>query len=104
VSRANTHLHSVLLFGFLLLCVATMVHCYEHWEIAAHSECIAHAECGDSGEGGHDHGCSQHEHGSAVFEFPVSLHVNPVTSEVVTLTATAPPPVFKQIDQPPRLS
>jgi hypothetical protein len=95
------------LVGVALLAVAHATHAYEHWEIAAHEDCVAHAHTDDDhGDGGsrHDHGCTSHDHAPAlaggIFVLTVAETVDSVRSDC----RAAPAPRAASIDHPPQLS
>lgn len=102
--RLTGHFRAIWLTLFSLLALSSLVHSYEHWEIVSNDHCISHSDHSGSDTGGHDHGCSSHEHGSAIFETPFVLQIQPNTTRLGLITEIAPPPVFKSIDQPPKLS
>ena len=95
------------LVGLALLAVAQGIHAYEHWEIAAHSECVAHTHGhSDHDDGGpkHDHGCTSHDHAPALAG---AVFVLTVAESVASLCAESPAAhtaLAASIDQPPRLS
>lgn len=101
------------LFRFLWLCglavlaVAQATHAYEHWEIAAHEDCVAHTHAdSDHGDGGsrHDHGCTSHDHAPALAG---GIFVLTVTETVAAVSGDCPStalPRTTSIDHPPQLS
>jgi len=95
------------LAGLSLLAVAQGIHAYEHWEIAAHSECVAHTH-GHSGhdDGGpkHDHGCTSHDHAPALSGAVFVLTVSESVALLFVECAGLPTALAASIDQPPRLS
>ena len=101
------HFRIFWLCALAVLCVAQAAHAYEHWEIAAHRDCVAHAHAeGDHGDGGsrHDHGCTSHDHAPAltggIFTLTVSESMTTLSSNCPSL----PAPLAVSIDHPPRLS
>lgn len=95
------------LAGLAVLVVAQVTHACEHWEIAAHQDCVAHAHAdADHGDGGsrHDHGCTAHDHAPALAG---GLFVLMVTETVATVSAeylSSALPRATSIDHPPQLS
>ena len=94
------------LAGLAVLGVALATHAYEHWEIAAHAECVAraHAEGHESGGARHDHGCTAHDHAPALAGSVVLLTVTESVATVSDERPLSPRPRASSIDQPPRLS
>ena len=107
------------LVGLVMLAAAQGMHAYEHWEIAANSDCVAHvhdhdshsdhgdhSHHGDHGDAGsqHQHGCTSHDHAPAlaggIFVLTVCISVEPFVSE----RFEAPTPPTSSIDHPPQLS
>ena len=103
VMFATKRVRLLFLAGLAMLAVAHASHAYEHWEIAAHHDCVAHAH---SDEGGprHDHGCSSHDHAPAlaggIFAFMVTETVAAVSGEY----SSSALPRITSIDHPPQLS
>jgi hypothetical protein len=99
------HFGLLWLAGLVLLALAQATHAYEHWEIAAHQDCVAHTDH-DHSEGGsrHDHGCTSHDHAPAlaggIFILTVAESVAAVSSE----GPSVPAPRAASIDHPPQLS
>jgi hypothetical protein len=94
------------LAGLAVLAVAQATHAYEHWEIAAHEQCVAHAHADGDHDGGsrHDHGCASHDHAPAV---PGGIFLLTVSEPVAVWCGEvrmSPLPRTTSIDQPPRLS
>ena len=95
------------LAGLAMLSVAHVTHAYEHWEIAAHHDCVAHTHAdGDHDESGsrHDHGCTSHDHAPALAG---GIFVLTVTETVATVSGEYPwfaLPRTTSIDHPPQLS
>lgn len=95
------------------LSIASIVHLFEHWETVFMDECLSHGEHShassdsshdDSSHTSHNHGCSSHEHSPAVLQtaslfFPLPMVVSSCEEKI-----TAPPPLHREIDQPPRIS
>ena len=104
---ATKRLRLLWLAGLAMLAVAHLTHAYEHWEIAAHQECVAHAHAeGDHDESGprHDHGCTSHDHAPALAG---GIFVLTVTETVATVSGDYPTSVLPRatsIDHPPQLS
>jgi hypothetical protein len=97
----------VWLAGLALLAVAHATHAFEHWEIAAHTDCVAHAEAdGDHGDGGsrHDHGCTSHDHAPALLGAVFVLTVTEVVAVVSPEHPAITSPRSASIDHPPQLS
>jgi hypothetical protein len=94
------------LAGLVALAVVQATHAYEHWEIAAHDQCVAHAHADDAHDGGsrHDHGCASHDHAPAVAGAIFLLSVTESVTAVSVERPLAIPPRTSSIDQPPRLS
>ena len=95
------------LAGLALLAVAHATHAFEHWEIAAHADCLAHAEAdGDHGDGGsrHDHGCTSHDHAPALMGSIFLLPFNETVAVVSSVSLAGPAPRASSIDHPPQLS
>jgi hypothetical protein len=95
------------LAGLIVLAAAHATHAYEHWEIAAHQECVAHAHAdGDDHEGGsrHDHGCAAHDHAPALTGGIFLLTFTEAVTVVSPVCLVAPAPRASSIDHPPQLS
>ena len=95
------------LVGLALLALAQGVHAYEHWEIAAHAQCVAHSHgSSDHDEGGpqHDHGCTSHDHAPALSGAAFVLTVAESVALLFAELPGAPAALAASIDQPPRLS
>lgn len=95
------------LVGLALLAVAQGIHAYEHWEIAAHSECVAHTHGhSDHDDGGpkHDHGCTSHDHAPALAGAVFVLTVAESVASLCAESLAAHVALVASIDQPPRLS
>ncbi len=95
------------LAGLALLAVAHATHAFEHWEIAAHSDCVAHAHAdGDHGDGGprHDHGCTSHDHAPALMGGIFLLPFTETVAVVRPVLLAEPTPRASSIDHPPQLS
>ena len=103
----SRHFRIFWLWGLAVLAVAEASHAYEHWEIAAHRDCVAHTHAdGDHGDGGsrHDHGCASHDHAPALAG---GIFVLTVTETVATVSGEYPSsalPRTTSIDHPPQLS
>lgn len=90
-----------------MLAAAHAVHTYEHWEIAAHQDCVAHTHTdGDHHEGGprHDHGCTSHDHAPALAGGIFALTFTETVATVPGDYATSALPRTTSIDHPPQLS
>jgi hypothetical protein len=105
--RSTPYFRVLWLVGLALLAVGGGVHVYEHWEIAAHAQCVAHPDkASDHDDGGpkHDHGCTSHDHAPAlagtVFLLTVSEVVAPFSAKCPVACAARAEP----FEQPPRLS
>lgn len=95
------------LAGFVLLALAQGVHAYEHWEIAAHHDCVAHTHAeGDPFDGGsrHEHGCTPHDHAPALAGGVFVLTVAECAAFLHSECPDAFPLAASSIDHPPRLS
>ena len=95
------------LAGLALLAVAHATHAFEHWEIAAHADCVAHTHAdGEEGDSGsrHDHGCTSHDHAPALMGGIFVLTVSETVAVVSTDFLAAPAPRAMSIDHPPQLS
>ncbi|MEX1045028.1 MAG: hypothetical protein WEC73_02765 [Chthoniobacterales bacterium] len=95
------------LAGFAALALAHGAHAFEHWEIAAHADCVAHADAGDDhGEGGsrHDHGCTSHDHAPVLVGSIFVLTVAETVAFVFPTRQIAPALRAASIDHPPQLS
>jgi len=101
---------SLWLAGLFMLAVAQCIQAYEHWEIAANSECVAHVHGhdgqGDHGDAGkqHQHGCTSHDHAPALAGGIFVLTVCMSVEHVVADCFDAPTPPTSSIDHPPQLS
>lgn len=104
---SGRHFGLLWLAGLVLLVVAQGTHAYEHWEIAAHQDCVAHSHAeGDPAEGGsrHEHGCTSHDHAPALAG---GIFILTVTETVATVSGEYPSsalPRTTSIDHPPQLS
>lgn len=95
------------LAGFALLAASHAMHAFEHWEIAAHADCVAHAHAdGDHGDGGprHDHGCASHDHAPALMDDVFLLSFTETVAIVRPVCLGLPAPQVSSIDHPPQLS
>jgi hypothetical protein len=103
----HRHFRIAWFLGLVLLALAQVGHAYDHWEIAAHEDCVAHTHSeGDHDDGGsrHDHGCTSHDHAPAlaggIYTFNVSESVSAVSSDRPAIPAQR----AATIDHPPQLS
>jgi hypothetical protein len=90
-----------------MLALAQGVHAYEHWEIAAHQDCVAHTHGNaDHSDGGlrHDHGCTSHDHAPALMGGIFVLTVTESVAIVSSGSLCGPAPRASSIDHPPQLS
>jgi len=95
------------LAGLALLAVAHATHAFEHWEIAAHADCVAHTHAdGEEGDSGsrHDHGCASHDHAPALMGGIFLLPFTETVAVVSSVFLAAPAPRASSIDHPPQLS
>jgi len=103
----NRHFRVFWLCGLLALALAQTTHAYEHWEIAAHQDCVAHSHAdGEQGNGGsrHDHGCTSHDHAPALVGGIFTLMVSETVAAVSSECPAVPAPPVAAIDHPPQLS
>jgi hypothetical protein len=101
------HFRIAWLCGWAVLALAQATHAYEHWEIAAHEECVAHTHAdGDHDQGGsrHDHGCTSHDHAPALAGGIFTLTVSESVAAVPPDFPAVPAPRATSIDHPPQLS
>jgi hypothetical protein len=104
---AAKRLRLLWLAGLAMLAVAHVTHAYEHWEIAAHHDCVAHTHAdGDHDEGDprHDHGCTSHDHAPALAGGIFVLTVTETVATVSGAYSSSALPRITSIDHPPQLS
>jgi hypothetical protein len=97
------------LAGLALLAASQAMHAFEHWEIAAHADCLAHAHDHSDGDHGddeprHDHGCASHDHAPALVGGIFVLPFTETVSVVSPVHPAAPGSRGASIDHPPQLS
>lgn len=102
------HFRILWLAGLAFLAVAHATHAFEHWEIAAHKDCVAHthgdSDHNDGGGSRHDHGCTSHDHAPALMGGIFVLTVSETVALVRSDRRAAPAPRAAAIDHPPQLS